>query len=329
MKKRQQTYVIVVLVVALVLSFGGILTAASLMRLSGTGFGGFTWPWGQAEDDQKTGQYGAELPINIIVNDEYKGGTVASATVKVYEVGAAKATETLTTGTDGSKTGSVKYESGDVLDIYVVKSNSKMWFHDIRVPFYTTEYMAAQKTAHDVSVDFWTLGTYGISVVGPDGVSISNNGNLNKTETAIGSTPTLTITIRNTADDTGFLSSEDPVEGYVDQTLCFIKTTGTNAEKVVMSSPRWARKDIGTDYYWGGRVADADLTRILDSDGTVKQNGVYTFDMKLDLTSYTGDAADLIIYVEAYTCWEYFNYYGGAFGSDAVELTTITINLVD
>jgi len=329
-KKSQMQIVIVGLIVLLVLSLTGILAVS--IKLSGFSIGGgirWQWPWETREEETPTptGKYSAEIPIEFVVKDQYQGGAVDSATIDFYLHGSNVKEETLTTSS-GKATSSFSYKSGTLLDIYVAKGNTKYWFLGVEVPYYDTAEKAAQVTKHQIALDFWTLGTYAISVVGPDGNTISNNGNLNKTESGIGNTPTLTVTIRNTVDNTGFKSCNDPIEGYTDQAIVLVKLTGTGSENIVLKAPSWPYKEIGTDRYWGSAIPDSELTRIKAADGTVTQEGVYTFTISLDLTNYSGDAADLVLTVYAYSSWDYFNYYGAA-GGDAVQLASMTINLVD
>jgi len=325
-KKSQMQLLIVGLVILLGLSLTGILAVS--IKLSGFSIGGgIRWPWETQEGQQTTGQFSAEVPIEFVVKDQYQGGAVDSATIDFYIHGSNVKEETLTTS-DGKATSSFSYKSGTLLDIFVAKSNTKCWFLGVEVPSYDTAEKAAQVTKHQIALDFWTLGTYAISVVGPDGNTISNNGDLNKTESGIGNTPTLTVTIRNTVDNTGFKSCSDPIEGYMDQAIALLKLTGTGSENIVLKAPSWPYKEVGTDRYWGSAIPDDGLTRIKAADGTITQEGTYSFTVSLDLTNYSGDAADLVLTVYAYTSWDYFNYYGAA-GGDAVQIASITINLVD
>lgn len=282
-------------------------------------------PFG-GEDEQT--EFSASVPIEFIVKDEYQGGAVASATVDFYRHGSDVKEETLTTDSAGKKSSSYNYDSGESFDVSVVKSNSKYWFKDVTLPFYDTENMAANKAKHTIALDFWTIGTYSVSATDPEDVTIADNGDLNKTESGIGNTPTVTFRLRNTVANTGYKSSFDEIEGYDDNILILIKITGTGGEKAILKSPNWPYKTVSTDRYWGSSPSDASVTRLVASDGTVTQSGTYQVDVNLDLTNYVGDAADIIVYAYAYSDWSYFQYYGDA-GSDAVLLDSITINICD
>jgi len=324
LKKSQQQFLIVALLVLLVLSLTGIIGVS--IRMAGVQVGEFRWPWEKKEEPTPTpSQFSASVPIEFVVKDQWQGGAVDSATIDFYIHGSNVKEETLTTSS-GKATSSFSYKSGTLLDVYVALGDTKYWFIGVQVPYYDTAEKAAAVTKHQIALDFWTLGSYAISVVGPDGNAISDNGNLNKT--VLGNTPTLTVTIRNTVDNTGFKSCSDPIEGYMDQAIVLLKLTGTGSESVILKAPSWPYKEIGNDRYWGSAIPDADLTRIKAADGTVTQEGVHTFSVSLDLTNYSGDLADLVITVYAYSSWDYFNYYGAA-GADAVQLAQMTINLVD
>lgn len=275
----------------------------------------------------------ADAPVMFSVGDQWKGGVVASATVDFYIQGDDTLEQTLTTDSDGEATSLRSYNSTTVFDVMVSKGDASYWYTGVEapiVPSYDSDFKASQKdkdNPHSIDLDFFTLGTYTLSAQGNDGVQILNNGDLNKT--VLGDKPTLSLTLRNTADNTGFLSSEDIIEGYFDQAISLLKISGTNSETVIVVD-NWDYTEVGTLRYWGNTESDKELTKRVDGAGVVRPGykGTSTIELNLDLSTYSGDAADLTFSVYGYISWDSFTRRRGL-DSDAVLLATIAINIVD
>ena len=259
-------------------------------------------------------------PLKIAVIDQFAGSAVASASVKIYEGQTLK--ESLTTGSDGTVTTALNYRSGQVLNILVTSSNSKEWF-TVEVPRMNPE-DAESMSYNPIELRFFTLASISLAVRDSAGNVYSDGGSLNKT--TLGNTVTLTISWYVANDNTGFVSSEDPINNLKWLGVLYAKCYGTNYETISITGFDGAYA-IGTTNWFYHVIPDTDLTKYKVGN-TYVYSGTGSITINLDLTGYSGDAADLVLYLVVYTDPTYHQS-KASFGPDAVTLATFTLNIVD
>lgn len=258
------------------------------------------------------------LPWRFSVVDKYAGGGV-NCSVSIYDGQLLLETVTVTNGKGDSNT---EFMSGEKYNLKIWGTGFvTYWITDVEVPYETTD----QATYHYTPLQIVDLGTFSVSIEDQNGNIISDGGNYNKT--ASGSVMTFNIFVRNTEADSGWISSYDILEGYWDKAIFFVKFTGTNAENIVVTSSGYHYKEVGDDRYFIQEIPDEGIVRDQQPDGTYDPTGIWSTSISIDLSSYSGDAADMVYGIVIYTSWEYFNYYG-AFGTDS-SMTYATVNLVD
>ena len=270
------------------------------------------------------GDVTVNYPVKFSVVDKYAGGAAASASVYVYDKNLVQM-ESLTTDSNGLATTSGAYKSGTLLYVKVSYSGALKWFQ-FTVPKMSKEMAQSLTYNGPHTLYMFDIGTYSLSVVDSAGNSYANNGNINKT--VLGNTVQLTITVYETVDNDGYESSHDPINNIDLNALGVCKLTGTNYENVVLSGMTNSIEK-GTNMYYANILNDQTLTKW--KVGTTYKspyNGVTSFVITLDLSGYSGDAADLIITIYGFANWNYFTQ-KGSFGPDSTALATITLNLVD
>ena len=260
-------------------------------------------------------------PLEFAVIDKFAGSAVSSASVYVYEGKALL--ETLTTDANGLATTSLKYRSGTQLNILVVNGNSKMW-KSITVPK-MAKADAESMSVNSIRIDFFTVASLSLQVRDGFGNSYVNAGNLNKT--ALGQNIiSLTVSWFVANDNTGFLSSYDPINELDWRAVMYVKLSGTNYEVIQLTGLDESYA-IGTTNWFASTLADTEVTKYKVGNQYVHPgSGSRTF--TLDLTSYSGDLADLDIYIVFYSSSAYHRAKGG-FGPDALTVVQFTLNLVD
>ena len=259
-------------------------------------------------------------PLKFAVIDQFAGSAVASATVKVYEGTTLK--ESLTTGSDGTVTSALNYPSGTVLNILVTKSNSKCYYQ-ITVPKMSPD-DAQALTYNPIELKFFTLASVSLAVRDSSGNSYSSGGNLNIT--TLGTSITLTISWYVSSDNTGYKSSYDPINDLNWYPVLYAKTTGTNYETLDITGFDGAYS-IGTNNWYYHVLDDTEITKYKVGN-TYVYSGTGSLTISLDATGYSGDLADLILYLVVYTDPVYHQNHA-SFGPDYVQLATFTLNIVD
>jgi len=262
-------------------------------------------------------------PLDFSVVDKYAGSAVGSATVKVYD--GTQLLESLTTASDGTISTSRSYPSGKKLNILVTKSNSKCWY-TITVPKMLRSDVDSLST-NPVALDFFTLDTsVTLKVLDSAGNVYTNNGNYNWTSRGV-TQETLTISGYVSTDNRGFLSSYDPLNNLNWKVVLYGKLTGTNYEYLTMTG--WDdRYERGSAMWHAAVIPDVGVTKWKVGDEYV-YSGSFSKTVTFKKGSYSGDAADLVLYLYAYSDPAYHEDIG-SFGPDAVAMcSAVTINIVD
>ncbi|MEM4301552.1 MAG: hypothetical protein QXQ70_03160 [Candidatus Caldarchaeum sp.] len=259
-------------------------------------------------------------PLRLAVLNAHAGSSVSSATVTVYK--GQTVSESGTSGTDGTFTTALPYRSGESLQIKIVKGSSILW-----VPLIVPKMLPAdaQSLAYNpVELRTYTIGTYVITVIRSTGASISSGGTFNFTANGV-TQETFTISVFNTADNTGFISSTDPLTGRRLGAFLEVTLSGAKFDKFLVSGLPGYRS-TGSSNSWTRPVSDMELTRIKVGN-TVTQPGSFSVSLTVDASpASTGDTATMSIRLNLLADEQRFLSLGDK-GSDAVVAATFTLTL--
>jgi cytoskeletal protein RodZ len=258
-------------------------------------------------------------PIKFSLTDPLKGSAVASANIYIYTPDKILR-ESLITGSDGTITSALPYKSDSVLYVKVVKSGYVTSWFTVTVPKMSPA-DAQSLTFNFVPLQVVTLGTYTIKVTDQFGNSYSSGGLLNFTSLGVTSI-SITITIYNTADNTGYVTSKDQINNVL---LAAVLEASTPGSAVTVSG---AGQSVvrGTTSYWLTQLSDDGLTRKLVGN-------VYTKPGVSSVTITFGKGSLAKGQTQAFT-FKLMIYYDPAYfavngigGPDATSVATFTLNL--
>lgn len=262
--------------------------------------------------------------IDLSLSDKYAGSALATKTLVIYDANRVQK-ESLTTGADGTIESAHDYGSGEVLYIYYESSNDKVWFQ-VTVP-QMTETDAHAGNIATIPLQAFSIGTYTTDQFIHAGAPIADAGNYNFTTS--GETPTFTYILTNTGNDqTGLMTSYDPIYGHNFDIVMYVTFSGTDYEKVLVYG---FENDytLGTTHYVARRCnADALTKWKVGNEYRSGYEGTQTISFSLDGTGYTASGATTMqIYVYAYSDAGWSSQKGGNFGVEAVQLAEHTITL--
>jgi len=269
------------------------------------------------EDD--SGLVTVNKPLKFSLSDPLGGSAIASANVYIY--GTDKVLkESLTTASDGTVTSALPYQSGDTINVKVAKSGYVTRWFSITVPKMSPA-DAQSLTSNFIALQTYNLGTYTLKVTDQFGNTYSDGGTMNFT-TLGASTVSVTVTLYNTEDNSGYISSFDKLN---DISLNAAMVTSTAGSKATVSGAG-SSVTRGTTSYWINVVSDDGLTRQLVGNQYVKP-GVTS----VTLTFGKGSLAAGDTEAYTFTLYDYFDqsYFAsnGIGGPDAASLTSLTLNL--
>ncbi|MEM4273967.1 MAG: hypothetical protein QW420_06405 [Candidatus Caldarchaeum sp.] len=259
-------------------------------------------------------------PVKFAVIDSYAGSGVSSAAVTVYK--GSVISESLSSGSDGTVQTALTYRSGEQLNVKVVKGTSVYW---ARVTVPKMSPADAQSLGYNpVEIRTYTLGTYTITVIRSTGASMTNGGTFNFTSQGV-TQETFTVSVFNTADNTGFKSSEDPINNRRLGAFLEVTLSGSNFDKFIVSGLQGYRT-TGSSNSWTRTVSDNELSRIKVGD-TVIQPGSFSVSITVDSSpASVGNTAVLTIRLNVKADEQRFLQLGDK-GPDATVAATFTINL--
>lgn len=260
--------------------------------------------------------------LQIAVIDVWAGGA-SSGTVYIYDSDGKTQLE-YGSLTSGKYTTSLTYESGRTLWLKIVNSDSKLW-KQITVP-YMNPADAESLTYNPVEIKFFTLcsltdslqDSFGNSYA--DGATWSTNSSKNPGADIVSATYSWYVS----NDNTGFISSYDPINDIDWKAVLYVQVSGTGYENVILKGFDGAIEKGTAMWYWKV-LDDTELTKYKVGNNYV-YDGAGSLTYTVDLTGYTGSSATMQIYLYAYTDPDYFQTYG-SFGPDAVQLAEHTIAL--
>lgn len=258
-------------------------------------------------------------PVKFYLGDPLRGEAIASASIYIYDQNKVLL-ETLITGSDGTVTSSLPYQSDTIIRVKVEKSGYVTRWFAITVPRMSPA-DAESLTSNYVALQTYYLGTYTIKVTDQFGNSYTSGGTLNFT--ALGAeTVSVTFTIYNTEDNSGYISSYDFLNG-INLNAAFLTSTSGSSVTVTGAGSSVLR---GTTTYWITIVDDEGLTRQLVGNTYVKP-GVTSVTItfgKGSLTSGSSQSFTFTLYV--YFDQDYFAT-NGIGGPDATSLATFSLTL--
>lgn len=276
-------------------------------------------PGGQTTTTQ-AGTVEVTKPLRLAVLDAYAGSAISSATVTIYK--GQTISETGTTGSDGTFTTALTYRSGESLHINIVKGSSKLW-----VPVTVPRMLPADAQSlsyNPLQLRTYTIGTYTITVIRSNGASISSGSTFDFSAAGV-TQETFTISVFNTVDNTGFISSSDPLTGRRLGAFLEVSLSGSGYDKFLVSGLPGYRS-TGSSNTWTRPVSDTELTRIKVGN-TVTQPGSFSVSITVDASpAAPGTTATMTIRLNLLADEQRFLTLGDK-GSDAIMPAVFTITL--
>jgi len=259
-------------------------------------------------------------PLQFAVVDPLAGGGLVSAGVTVY--GTDKTLkESLTTATDGyTAQTALPYSSDTSLHVKVSKAGYVTRWFSVVVPKMTPS-DAQSLTTNYIPLQTVNLGTYTIKVTDQFGTSYtSGSTKLNFTALTV-STCSVTISIYNTEDNSGYISSYDPLNN-INLNVPLLTSTTDSKATVTGAGSSVAR---GTNTYWISVVSDDGLTRQLVGNEYVKP-GVTSVTITFGKGSLAaGETQNFVFTLYDYFDQSYFaaNGIGGPYATSLASFTLI------
>jgi hypothetical protein len=275
---------------------------------------------GGGTQTQTAGLIDVTKPIRFAVMDEYAGSAVSGATVQIYR--GTSPVETLMSGSDGTVTSALTYRSGENLNVYITKGSSKYWAA-LTVPKMSPA--DAQSLSYNpVTVKTFTVGTYTITVVRSTGASLSSGGTFSFSTAGV-TQESFTVSVFNTADNTGYLTSTNPIENRRLGAFLEVAITGTHYDKFLVSGLPGYRT-TGSGNTWTRPVSDSELSRVKVGNTVVKP-GSFSVVVTVDSSpASTGNTATMTIRLNLFADEQRFLTLGDK-GADAVVVATFTLTL--
>jgi hypothetical protein len=263
--------------------------------------------------------------IEFSFTDAYSGAAASTKTVYVYDADMALK-HTLTTDSNGLCHTTVGYPSGTILNVKYVDGNSKIWYK-VKVPTLQGSEVQAS-TYNPVALSTFTIGTYTVDALKVGGASINDNGEYNSTTS--GANPIFRYDLANTgADNTGLMTSYDPIYEQDWQVWVVVSFSGTNYETIVLSGFD-TQFPIGNTVY-GCDQANAQALTLWKVGNNYKAGyeGTDSVSWSLDMTGYPATSSGVTMQIEvyAYASPAYAQAHGGNFGVTKLEIAEQTVTL--
>lgn len=276
-----------------------------------------------------TGLVDVNKQVKGYLGDAYVGGAIDTGNnvLNLYKSdGKTIAEANLETDANGHFTTGSNHKSGQSMYLRYEESNTKQWFA-FTVPQMTSD-DARSATTNLVEFDSFTIGTWGTS----DSMYYSNGTAITDAWThdvsdGDGTSPTMKYTITNIgADNTGMISSYDPLYGQSWDIELYMTLTGTGYEKVIVYGLDWDFT-LGTTHYVGKTLTA--YNQVLHKQGlTYISLGTEDTTFWLDLSGLSGsDSVTMQLYAYAYADHNYAQNHGGSFGPETYQLSEHTVTL--
>jgi len=308
-KSTNWLWAVVLIVVVLVLS--GTIEIGGLLQFGGVG----------------TDLVDVNKQIKFHFVDKYAGGPIASKTntFNLYASDGQTILEAdLDTDANGHCTTSSDYASGSTLYMRYESSNDKQWWKVVVPKMSKAD--AESATYNLIRLESFTIGTYTSSYLHcSNGTAIADSGTYDIS--IDGNTETFTYYIVNTgSDNTGLMTSYDPLYAQNWHVEFFVTFSGTDYEKIVVYDFDYDFT-LGTTHYVGETCDAYALTKHKVAN-TYKSEGKESHSFYLDMSGCGGSASvTMQLSVRAYADHVYAQNHGGSFGPEAYELDEITVTI--
>lgn len=276
-----------------------------------------------------SGLVNVDKQIQYHMVDKYGGGPIASKsnTYQLYDSdGQTILEDNLDTDAGGLDQTGAPWPSGKTMYLRYESSNDKQWWQFV-VP-QMNEQDAEAATYNTIRMESFTIGTYTSSTCKlSNGTAITDGAWTHDVSNGDGTTPHFIYSALNTgSDNTGLMSSYDPLYGQNWDVEFYITFSGTGYEKIIVYDMDYDFT-LGTTHYVGKTLDPYALTK--HKVGSVyKSLGTQDVSWWLDLTGLSGsDSVTMQIELKAYADHVYAQNHGGSFGTEAYELDEITVTL--
>lgn len=323
MNNKGKGYAIPLLVILIGALIGGVIMYVGVTRLD--------W-FAEKEDDYVPSEMkSVNRQLAITLNNKYSNVNGSGWAVIVYDEDGREDLESFVANSAGVATSGNRYYSGTKLVLDCRKGNNK-----IRVPI-TVEKMAEADInaveTNPIIVPIFTIpdGDVAVTIMDSEQNVYSSGGNLNKT--VFGNSGSLTVFMTLPTIGEGFISSKDEINEVRDgvpmkwNVVLYCKLSGDGYEYISLSG--WQNKyPKGLSEYFSETIPDASVSKKkIGEEWIYKGTAQVPFD--ITMTGYSGDAADLVFYLYAYSDAAYHEAQG-SFGPDAYAIaSTFTLNVVD
>jgi len=310
---KNTSIILIAIVLILVLGGGNLASKINIGNI-GDWFGGN----GDADD----GKVLVDKRLTVVLMDKFAGSVIGGTpSIDMYDSDGFTKLETLTIGS-GTADSALPYESGKVLYFRYEATNDKQWWK-VTVPKQNPQ-DAEALTRNTVRLDTFVIGTYTSDTLIWGANSIADAGTYNFTGN--GTTMSFTYSLANSgSDNTGLISSYDPVYDMKWSPVVYVTFSGTNYETVLVYGFDYDYT-LGTTHYVASIADDYGLT-IHKKANQFLSAGTWDITFTLDGTGYSGTATTMQIYVYMYSDPNYAMNHGGSYGPEKVELAEHTVTL--
>jgi len=256
-------------------------------------------------------------PVKASLGDLYGDNTTIDGTVDFYSAsGTKKDSITVSAGTG---TSAKDHTSGESYDVKITPTGFVTMWDTYTVPDAAT----GEDTTLPLTANVIDLGTFSPKAMEPDGSYLTDTENtlVDNLSKATDSKPAITFEIRNTEDDSGWLTSTDPLLNRDYKCVFYFTLSENEFEDLVVNAPGMGYVSKTTSRTWFCDISDDAITRIVDADGNVIQNGVYQKTVTIDMAGWTTSNTIKCTYgIATYTSADYYQYYQ-TFGSLSSQTT--------
>lgn len=308
---------IILIAIVLILIVGG---GMNLPKIDLSNLWGLWGGDGNGEDNTVP----VDKRLTLVLLDKFGGSVIASKTVSIYDSDGYTPIEDVTIGATGTGDSGLPYPSGKVLYFRYEDSNDKMWWK-ATVPKQNPQ-DAEALTRNTMRLDAFAIGTYTSDSLKHGATSIDDAGEYNFTTS--GTEMSFTYSLANTGNDnTGLISSYDPVYDMRWSPVVYVTFSGTSYETILVYG---FDNDftLGQTHYVATEADDYALT-IHKKGNQFLSDGTWALTFTLDGSGYSAGSSSVTMqfYVYMYSDPEYCENHGGAYGPEKVEIAEHTVTL--
>lgn len=243
------------------------------------------------EEEEEDETFGQELNLEIKVVNKFGDTAPTAGNLYVYALdGRILDNDNTTTGI---VTTTGKYEPGEFVNLKLVFTNYQTrWIlnHEVEravIPTATTDYEEYEVVCSP---------TISVKVEDPTGTEIASENDYAK---STASKPTMTFTIRNTLDDSGWLDTYDPhlnmdykvaffirLQNSADNERGLDESIGAGFDRIIITAPLSVRSWASQTTYYGD-IPSTNVVRDIAVDFTVLSPGIWSVQVTFDMTGWT------------------------------------------